>query len=420
MADPMVPDKDIIPPVEVYRRLLSHSLAYWPLMAVAIVAMVATAAAETGFAAIMRPLLDGSFVERDPDVIRWIPYALVGIFIVRGGSGFFSGYFMSYIGRQVVKELRAKMFDQLLRMPVSYYDNASSGQLLSRLTYNVEQVAQASTDSITVLVRDSLTVIGLVAWMFYLNWTLALSIIVVGPVIAGIVAYITRRFRRISRRIQGSMGDVSHVAEEMIDGHRVVKIFGGEDYERAHFEAANERNRALHMKMVATHSASVPLIQFILAVVLAFIVYLATLDSMQDTVTVGTFVSFMTAMLMLLSPIKRLTSVNMMLQKGIAAGQNIFLLLDEPVEQDHGTLRIERARGEIEFRDVRFAYTPEKGDVLKGISFRAEPGRTVAFVGRSGSGKSTLVHLLPRFYLPREGRVLLDGADIDQYRLSDL
>ncbi|SFM35305.1 ATP-binding cassette, subfamily B, MsbA [Ectothiorhodospira mobilis] len=406
--------------MRVYRRLLSHSLHYWPYLAVSVVAMIVTASTETGFAALMRPLMDGSFVEQDPNVIRWIPFAIVGIFVVRGVGEFLANYCIKWVGRRVVKELRGQMFRHLLHMPAAYFDRNSGGQLISRLTYNVEQVAQASTDSLTVLVRDSVTVLGLLAWMLYLNATLTLTVLIVAPAVVFAVDRVTRRFRRISRRIQNSMGDVTHVAGEVLDGHRVVKIFGGEDFEEARFEEVNERNRRLHMKMVATQSSNVPIVQFFVAIALALIVWLATQDSMLQDVSVGTFVSFVTAMFLLLAPIRRLVNVNATLQKGIAAGQNIFGLLDEPLERDTGSSPLPRARGEITLQGVSFAYEPEKGEVLQDVHLEVAPGETVALVGRSGSGKTTLVNLLPRFYEPQRGRILLDGEDIRSYRLAEL
>ncbi|MFN2349559.1 MAG: lipid A export permease/ATP-binding protein MsbA [Thioalkalivibrio sp.] len=405
---------------EVYRRLLGYSFAHWPWLALSVVTMIVVAATETGFAALMRPLMDESFVARDPGAMKWVPLALLGIFAARGIAEFVANYSMKYVGRRVVKEVRTHLFNHLLGMPVRYYDSASSGQLISRLSYNVEQVAAAATDSISILIRDTLTVLGLLAWMFYLNWMLTLVVMIIAPLVGILVSQVTRRFRRISHRIQHNMGDVTQVTQEVIEGNRVVKIFGGEDYERQRFEAINENNRRLHMKMVLTHSIHMPLVQFFVAVALALIVWLATLEPIMDNITVGTFISFITAMLLLLTPIRRLTNVNAILQKGIAAGQSIFALLDAQLERDQGQMRIERARGDIQFKGVRFAYEEGKGDVLRDIHLHIRPGETVALVGRSGSGKTTLVNMLPRFYDPQAGEVLLDGANVNQYRLADL
>ena len=405
---------------EVYRRLLSYALSHWRYMTVAIIGMVVYAVSDPAFAALMKPLLDGSFVERDPDIIEWAPLAIIVLVTMKGIGGFLSGYYMSYVGRLVVQQVRNDMFSHLLRVPVAYFDASSSGQLISRLTYNVEQIASAATGGLTTLVRDTLTLVGLVAWMLYLNWILTLGFLVIAPFVAGFIAYITKAFRKISHKIQDSMGDVTHVAEEMIEGHRVVKIFGGQDYEFEQFQKVNERNRRMSMRWVATKTAGTPFIQLILGLGLAGIVYLATHESVLEQVTVGTFVSFMIAIVMLLTPARHLTNVNSVLQQGIAAGQNIFQLLDSEHEHDEVNTRHGRCQGQIEFRDVQFSYEQDKGEVLKGISFTIQPGQTVALVGRSGSGKSTIANLLPRFYELDAGQILLDGIEIREYGLAQL
>ena len=404
----------------VYRRLLSHSLNYWPLLVLAVLAMLLVALTEVGFAALMRPLMDGSFVERDPDVIRWMPLAILGLFLVRGIAEFGSRYTLSWVGRKVISEMRGTMFRHLLQMPVSFHDRNSAGQLISRFTYNVEQVAGAATDSITILVRDTLTVIGLLAWMFYLNWKLTLTVFIVAPVIGFLVDRITRRFRKISRRLQGSMGDVTHVTGEVMDGHREVKIFGGEQRERERFEAINENNRRLHMKLIATQAINTPIIQFFVAIALAVIVWMASNPGVVEEISVGTFVSFFTAMLLLLTPVKRLVDVNATLQRGIAAGQNIFALLDEQPEMDTGQRHLDRAKGALRFVGIGFAYETSSKPVLSNIDLDIQPGESVALVGRSGSGKTTLASLLPRFYDPSHGEIFLDGENILDYRLADL
>lgn len=406
--------------LQVYRRLLSRSLRYWPLLVMSVVAMVATAATEPAFAWLMKPLLDGSFVERDPTAIKWVPPLIVAVFLLRGVTSFASAYWMAKVARNVVRQLREEMFNKLLRLPVGYFDNTSSGQLLSKLTYNVEQVSSASTDSITILIRDTATVIGLLALMLYHSWLLTLALLVITPVVTMLVIHVTRRLRKISRRIQGTMGAVTHVVEELIEGHRVVKIFGGEDYESRQFARVAAKHMGLQLKMASTQAANVPIVQLLVAMALSAIIYVATLPGVLETISVGTFMSFITALLLLLQPLRRLTMVNAQLQKGIAAGESIFELLDAEEEPDTGTRALRRARGAIEYRDVRFAYSADKGEVLKGVSLRVEPGETVAFVGRSGSGKTTLVNLLPRFYPLQAGRILLDGVDIRDYRLADL
>ncbi len=404
----------------VYRRLLRYVRPYWKSFAIATLAMVFFAATETGFAALMKPLADGSFVAQDPTIIRMMPLWLVGLFLVRGIAGFISTYGMAWMGRKVVNDLRDLMFHHLLRLPTTFYDNNSSGQLLSKLVYDVEQVAQASTSAITVIVKDTLTVVGLVAWMLYLNAILALVFLLTGPFIAYLVLYINRRFRRISTRIQNSMGDITHVAEEAIGAQRVIKIFGAQLHEAAQFDRTSEANRHLNMKMTATSASSTSLIQLITACALAAIVYLATLPSMLASISVGTFMSFIAAMVLMLGPMKRITTINAVIQRGIAAAESIFAFLDSSVEPDTGTRSLARAAGAIEYRQVSFSYDTRKDEVLHDISFKVQPGQTVALVGRSGSGKSTLVSLLPRFYNIGSGSITLDGCDIRDLRLTDL
>jgi len=404
----------------VYRRLLGYAMRYWRQLAVAVVAMAVFAATDTAFAALMKPLLDGSFVDKDPVAINLVPVALVLIFAIRALAGFLSRYRMSVVARYVVKELRSDLFAKLLQMPVVYFDTHSAGHILSKLTYNTDQVGSAASNGVTVMVRDSLTVIGLLGWMFYLEWRLTVAFLVVGPLMALLVTYVTSRFRRISRKIQDSMGEVTQVAEEVMEGQRAVKIYGGERYEKGHFEQANERNRRLNMKMAMTKAANMPLMQFLVALALAAIIFIATREPLLQSISVGTFMSFMTAMMLMLNPVRELANVNAILQRGIAAAQSIFDVLDSAAEPDRGTRRLTRAQGHIVYQDVHFAYDPAKGDVLHGVSLTVQPGEQVAFVGRSGSGKSTLLSLLPRFYEPRCGQVHLDGVDVRDYRLSDL
>ncbi len=404
----------------VYRRLLGYVRPHWRAFIVASVALIFVAATETGFAALMQPMMDGSFIERDQEVIRLAPFVLILLFLVRGIASFASSYMMSYVARKVIKQLRSEIFAHLLRLPVAYYDSTPAGTLLSRLIYDVEQVAMATTDAITILIRDTLTVLGLLGWMFYINWMLALLLLMGAPLIAHIINLISRKFRRYSSRIQFSVGDVTRIAEETIDGQRVVKTFGGADYERERFERANEENRRLNLKLERTSAASVPVVQFIAALSSAGVIYVATLPSVLDQLTVGTFMSFIAAMMMLLAPMKRLTKINVNLMKGIAAAESIFGFIDTDPEPDTGTRTIERAKGEIRYRDVRFAYSEDKGEVLRGVDLDIGAGQTIAFVGRSGGGKSTLVNLLPRFYELTGGTVTLDGHDIRDLTLASL
>lgn len=406
--------------LKVYQRLLRESFQHWPYLLLAIIGMGLTAATQPAMAALMKPLLNGGFVKRDIHTITWIPFALVGLYFVRGVSSYIATYFMAFVGTRIVMDLRARMFDRLLHMPVTFFDNSSSGELLAKLTYNVEQIAGASTNSFTILVRDSVTAIGLLFWVIYLSWRLSLIFLVLLPIIAVIVKSVSKIFRRLSHGIQDVVGEVTHVSEEMIEGHRVVKLFGGIDYESRRFDEVNRRSRWLQLRSTAAQAASLPIMEFIASIGIAFVIYLATSGTLLESMNVGSFVSFVTAVLMLMEPLRRLAQVNPTLQKGIAAGESIFELIDMPPERDLGRHHISRVTGRIEFRDVSFRYSENKNDVLKKIDLHIEPGETIALVGRSGSGKSTLVNLLPRFYEIERGDILLDETPIKDIVLADL
>jgi subfamily B ATP-binding cassette protein MsbA len=405
---------------ELYRRLLTYVKPYWLVFSAAILAMAVFAATETGLAAMMKPLLDGSFVDRDPEVIKWLPIGLIGLFIVRGIASFFTSYGLGWIARNVIKNLRTEMFERMITLPAQFYDQSTSGQLMSKVLYDVEQVANAATDAILTIVRDSLTILGLLAWMIYLNGYLSLIILTTVPIIGYIVYKISTRFRNISKNIQDSMGDVGHICNEIIDGQREVKTFGSQAYENERFEKVNKQNRQQRMKKIATEAISQPLIQLITVLGLAIVIHLATVPEMLEQISVGSFISFVTAMFMILTPLKRLTKVNSKLQAGIAASQSVFTLLDQQPELDSGTKAIAHAKGEIEYRNVNFSYDADKGAVLNNISLHVKPGQTVAFVGHSGSGKTTLVSLLARFYQVNSGSISIDGIDINELRLSNL
>jgi subfamily B ATP-binding cassette protein MsbA len=404
----------------IYRRLLGYVKPYRRMFTVSIVAMIAFAATEPLFAAMMQPLIDGSFVDRNEEIVRLMPFALVALFVVRGIAGFINNYCLSWVGRRVVADLRQQMFEHLLRAPTRYYDNQGSGHILAKLTYNVENVATAATSAITTLVRDGFSVIGLMAYMLYLNAGLSAIFLVIGPLMAGAVKYATKRFRRHSRRIQDRVGALTQVAQEAIEAHRVVKAFGGQPLEARRFSAINEKTRSLQMKMIATEAASVPLVQLISAVAIAVIVYLSTMQGLKEDISVGTFMSFVVAMGLLLPPVKRLTSVNAHLQRGIIAAQSLFELLDAEEERDQGRRTLERAEGRVEYRGVTHVYSPDKPPAIRDLDLVIAPGERVALVGRSGSGKSTVASLLPRFYDATAGEILIDGIPIRELTLVNL
>ena len=403
-----------------YRRLVALAMKYKTWFGLAILGMVVFALSEAAFAWLMKPMLDDGFIKRDPATIRWVPLAIVGIFVVRMVASFLRTYCMAYIGRQVINDLRRQMFDKLLTLTTSEYDKASSGAIITKFSYDIEQVAASVSSALTVFIQDSLRIVVLLSYMLWLSWQLSLIFLTVGPLVFWIVVKVSGRFRKISKNIQKSMGEVSHVAQEVIEGNRVVRIFGGEDYEKRKFERINARNLRLNLKMTTAQAISMPLIQLIVAIAFALIVAFATSQAMEGRITSGDFISFIFAMTSLFAPMRSLSSVNEKIQKGIAAGESVFEFLSRPSEQDTGQKHLEAASGRIAFEQVGFRYPGHQRQVLKGVEFDVFPNQTVAIVGRSGSGKSTLVNLLPRLYELSEGRILLDEHDIRDYRLADL
>ncbi len=405
---------------ETYRRLLGYVVPFKRQFIIAIAGMIGYAITEAGFAALMKPLLDGSFVEQDSVAILYVPIAIILIFIVRGVAGFVSTYYMSWIGWSVIKQLRKDVFEKYLSLPTGFYDNASSGELISRITFNSQKVAHAASTTLTIVVRDSLSAIGLLALMFYQSWQLSLCFLVIGPIIGVIVGRVSKQFRAISRHIQGSMGDVSHVIQEAIDGHKVIKIFGGQLVEENQFELVNEKNRHFNMKETAVRALNVPVIQFLVAVALAVIVYVASSGILAERMSVGQFMSFVTAMLLLFQPLRRLTSLNHQIQNGIAAGESLFETLDLESEKDRGTLSIDEPVRSIEYKSIALKYTADKPKVLTDVNLEINAGETIAFVGESGSGKTSLVNLLPRLYEADAGSILINGQDIRTLSLVSL
>jgi len=403
----------------IYRRLLSYTFAHWKVFLISIIGMILVAISQPAFAALMEPILNGGFIEKDPEVIRLVPFMVIGVFLVRAISGFVSDYSMAWIGRQIIRQLRDEMFNKLLLLPNYYYDMNATGNTISKFTFDVEQLAQAVTTAITIIIRDALMIISLIGWMFYLSPRLAIVFIVLGPVIAFLISLVSKRFRKISKRIQFSMGKITHILEESIQAQRVVKIFGGQDYERDRFENNNDQNRRQNMRLIATSSISTSTIQIIVSFALAGIIYAATLEGLKSNISAGAFVSFITAMMMLFAPLKRVTNITAIMQKGVAAAESVFILLDEDIEKDSGHDKVDRAQGAIAFKDVCFSYKKDK-DVLNSINLTIKPGQTIAFVGRSGSGKTTLVNLLPRFYDSYRGSITVDGKNIREYSLANL
>ncbi|MCW8935727.1 MAG: lipid A export permease/ATP-binding protein MsbA [Gammaproteobacteria bacterium] len=404
-----------------YGRLLSYTFENKGVFAFAVFSMILVALSQPAFAALMEPMLDGGFIDKDPEIIRWLPYAFIIVFLVRAIAGFASDYCMTWIGRRVIQTLRAQMFERLILLPNNYYDNTSTGETISRFIYDVEQLATASTTAVTILIKDSLMLISLVGWMFYLSPMLAGVFLVLAPIMALIVTVVSRRFRAISKRIQSSMGNISHVLEESVQGQRVVKIFGGQKYELERFYKNNNHNRNQNMKLMVSTSLSTAILQIIVAIALAGIIYVAIQEGLKDNLTAGTFTAYITAATMLFAPLKRLTNINAVIQKGVAAAESVFEFLDIESESDRGDYSADKVRGELRFENLNFSYTNMSDKkVLNNINLVIKPGETVAFVGQSGSGKSTLVNLIPRLYNGYDGKILLDGVNLDDYKIANL
>ncbi|MCH8498885.1 MAG: lipid A export permease/ATP-binding protein MsbA [Marinobacter sp.] len=404
---------------QTYKRLLAYVKPYWIAFALAILGNVIYAGASVGMAAAMEYVIEA--IENPTHSNRvLLTSMIVGVFAMRGVGTFLGQYFIAYVGRHVVNALRRQVFDRMMSLPSRFFDNHSSGHLVSKLTFNVEQVAEATTNAVTITLREGLTIIGLLAFMFYTNWKLTLIFLTLGPAIALVVNYASRRFRKLSKRIQGSMGDITHVASESIGGYRVVRTFGGEDYERERFDAVANRNLVQSLKLASTQAISVPVIQVLVAIAIAMLVWIMLSPEVRGSMTTGQLVAFITAATTMGKPVKAITSVHAKIQKGVAAAIDVFETLDEVPEQDTGTHAPARVAGEIKFVDVGFRYRDQMDNVLKGINLTIPAGQTVALVGRSGSGKSTMVSLLPRFYEYTEGRIEIDGAPIRDFRLTAL
>ena len=405
---------------QLYLRLLAYVRPYLWVFGFSILGMLISAATEVALPAAVKPFLDGTFVDKDPFLIKWTPVALIVLFLLRGVGSFLGQYASAWVGNKVVMDLRDQMFRRMLALPLGYFHDNTTGNLISRFTYDVAQVTQAATQVVTVLVKDSLTIVGLFAYLLYVDWKLTLISLVMIPPIALVVRYFNIRLRNTSRSTQTAMGDLTQVVQETIDCNKVVKIFGGQDYETRRFNDTSNTLRGFMMKQTTAAAANVPIVQLLAALATAVVVYYVTVQAQQNTTTVGGFVSFLAAMLMLTAPLKRITGVAEHLQRGLAAAESVFALIDETPERDTGTVELPRAKGELRFDHVNFRYPGSNRLALDDINIVISPGETVALVGSSGGGKTTFANMLPRFFYPESGTILLDGHDISTLTLASL
>jgi subfamily B ATP-binding cassette protein MsbA len=406
--------------VSVYRRLLGYLKPFARPFVFGLLGGALFAASQSAFLWFLQVFLDGTFFAHDRRMLAWVPLGVVILFALRGLGDFVQTYFMSVVGRGVVKNLRSQVFDRFVRLPVAYFDRTPAGAMLSRLTYNTEQVAQAATDSIISSLRESLIIIGSLVYLFSANAYLTTVALTVVPLIAVLIRAVKRHFRRYGERMQGSMGDVTSIAKEAIEAPRAIRAFNAQEAQIARFDSANERNRRAAMRLALTRALSNPIVQMLAAVALAVVLGLAIQEALAGRLTTGEFVSFIGALANMTQPLRNLVNVASPMQQGLVAAQSVFELIDAAPEPNHGVFRVKRARGQIEFRNVSLSYSDERGNAVQQLSFTAQPGQTIAIVGASGSGKSTLVNLLPRFYSPSSGRVYVDGKDVAEFELQNL
>lgn len=403
-----------------YKRLLGYARRYWFIALMAVIGMAIDSGSLTLFTSLIKPMLDNLFTAQDPFTIFWMPIWIVGIFTLRGCGAFMENYGTSMIGLKVVQQMRMDIFDAYLRMTSDFFSRESSGHQIARITYTSEQVANASTQAVKVAVTDGLMVIGMVGLMLYTSAYLTLALFVLVPVVALVVTIISRRYRRISRRVQNVMGAVTGTVDEVVNGQREVKIYGGQKHERGRFEYVTETARRLNLKVAITSALSSASVQTVAAMSLALIVFMATQPQIINTLTPGAFTTLIIAMGGILPSLKRLTGVQAGIQRGVAAAEELFAIMDLPPETDTGVQPLEHCEGRIRLRDVHMSYPGARVPALRGISLDCQPGSMTALVGRSGSGKSTLVSLLPRFYEPSAGHIELDGHPLDAYSLRTL
>ena len=403
-------------------RLFRYVRPHWRVFALGVVAMMLTGSTETALPAIMQHLLDDGFGGKGNPQLMWTaPLMIIGLFVGRGMFTFTMNYAMNEVSNSVLYDLRKQMFDRLVQMPVSYFSTHSAGTIIARLVNDVQNVTQSLASVLVIMVRDTCVILGLLGWLLYLNWQLTMIAFVLIPMVALAVGAFSRRMRRLSGEQLRYTGELTSVVGEAIHGNPVIKVYAGQEHERSRFAAASRQLQGFARRMTVASSLLVPITQVMAAVAVSLVIALALYQSQQDRTTVGGFVSFLTAMLMILNPLKHLADVNGQLQRAFAAADAVFHFIDEPIENDHGTREIGRAKGALRFEDVRFGYEGSSTSLaLKGIDLEIKPGETVALVGGSGGGKTTLANLIPRFYSVTDGRILLDDIPIESLKLESL
>ncbi|EJG1180792.1 lipid A ABC transporter ATP-binding protein/permease MsbA [Vibrio parahaemolyticus] len=405
---------------QTFKRLWQFIRLYKAGLIVAVIALVINAISDTYMISLLKPLLDEGFGNADSDFLRTLPLIIFVMMFIRGTSGFVSTYCLSWVSGNVVMLVRRMVFNHFMHMPVSYFDKEKTGNLLSRITYDSEQVSAATSQALVSIVREGASIIGLLVLMFYNSWQLSLVLFAVAPVVAWGIGVVSKRFRKISKNMQTMMGNVTASAEQMLKGHKVVLSYGGQDIERQRFDKVSNQMRQQSMKLVTAQAAANPIIQMIASFAIVAVLYLASIDSIKEQLTPGTFTVVFSAMFGLMRPLKALTNVTSQFQRGMAASQTLFALIDLEPEKNEGKYTVERAKGEVSVEDVSFTYEGSEKPALDHVSFDIPRGKTVALVGRSGSGKSTIANLFNRFYDVDSGSITLDGRDIRDYELKNL
>ncbi|WP_141058640.1 lipid A export permease/ATP-binding protein MsbA [Stenotrophomonas rhizophila] len=404
----------------IYKRLLGYTQAYWVFMVAAVIGMVVEAVAGYHFTKLMEPLVNRGFVNPEPRMAVILPLTILGLFVARSAATFVSDYALARTGRSVVRDLRQQVLEKYLHLPSSHFDTESTPVMVSRLNYDTEQVTQASADALKTLVADTLTIIGMLAVMLQMSVKVTVAMLVVVPMIGLIVSYVGKRYRRISRGIQDGMGTMAATAEQSLAAQQEVKVHGTQQQEIGRYGRLANRMLGLNMKVETTRAAASSMVQFLAALALAVIVWVSTREALAGRLNAGQFMGLMISMTAIIPSLRRLTSVQSSIARGVAAAERLFGILDLPVERDHGIQKIGRARGELAFEHVMLRYREDTGIALDDISFVAKPGTVTAIVGRSGSGKTSLIRLVPRFYEPNGGRITLDGVSLEDYPLADL